>query len=145
MSALASLKLTAAKKPINQPAIVAQRNKLSKRLWEQIELARAQQTGSTFVSKKLKSIRDADGVRTTVEVAKRIKPWWFVAENGKVCVNVRYGSKLIELAKNKSAIEVGSAAELIDALTVVKTAVEAGELDSQIELASGALRSGFRK
>ena len=145
MSALASLKLTAAKKPINQPAIVAQRNKLSKRLWEQIELARAQQTGSTFVSKKLKSIRDADGVRTTVEVAKRIKPWWFVAENGKVCVNVRYGSKLIELAKNKSAIEVGSPAELIDALTIVKTAVEAGELDSQIELASGALRSGFRK
>lgn len=145
MSVLASLKLSAAKKPTNQPVIVQQRNKLSKRIWEQMELAKAQQTGGTFASKRLKSIYDADGVRKTVEVSKRIKPWWFVSDSGKVCLNVRYGSKLLELAKGKTAVEVSNGEELLRTLGVIKTAVENGELDSQIDAASGALRAGFRK
>jgi len=145
LTTLASLKLTNTRKPTQQPAIIQQRNKLAKRIWEQMELAKAQQSGGTFASKRLKSIYDADGVRKTVEVSKRIKPWWFVGDTGKVCFNVRYGSKLLELAKGKTAVEVSSAEELVRTLGVIKTAVENGELDSQIDTASGALRAGFRK
>lgn len=48
MSALTSLKLVSAKKPTNIPAVVLRRNKLSAKLWEQIELARGQTTGKPF-------------------------------------------------------------------------------------------------
>ena len=40
-------------------------------------------------------------------------------------------------------MEVNSADELIKALEIIKVAVEAGELDAQIEAASGAVRAGF--
>ena len=69
----------------------------------------------------------------------------FKNEQGKVCVSVKYGTKVIELAKGKHSVEVSSADELVKALSTIKQAVEAGELDSQIELASGALKAGFRK
>ena len=42
-------------------------------------------------------------------------------------------------------VEVNSAEELIKALEIIKVAVEAGELDTQIEAASGAVRAGFGK
>jgi hypothetical protein len=80
-----------------------------------------------------------------VSVPKRIKPWWFVGENGKVCISIRYGAKVIELAKGKSAIEVSSPDALIEALDAVSTAVLAGELDQQIEAVSGQIRSAFNK
>ena len=58
---------------------------------------------------------------------------------------MRYGSKVIELGKGKNAAEVPDLASLIEALGMVKSAVLAGELDAEIEKASGALRSGFGK
>ena len=145
MNALAQLKLTNTRKPTQQPAIIQQRTKLAKRIWEQMELAKAQQAGDTFASKRLKTIVGTDGVKRTVEVAKRVKPWWFVADTGKLCVNIRYGSKLLELAKNKTTVEVADVAELIATLEIVKAAVIEGELDQQIQAASGQLRSGFKR
>ncbi len=145
MNALAQLKLTNTRKPTQQPAIIQQRTKLAKRIWEQMELAKAQQAGDTFASKRLKTVVGTDGVKRTVEVAKRVKPWWFVADNGKLCVNIRYGSKLLELAKNKTTVEVADVAELIATLDIVKAAVIEGELDQQIQAASGQLRSGFKR
>ena len=145
MSALAQLKLTNTRKPTQQPAIIQQRTKLAKRIWEQMELAKAQQAGETFASKRLKTVVGTDGVKRTVEVAKRVKAWWFVADTGKLCVNIRYGSKLLELAKNKTTVEVADMAELIATLDIVKAAVIEGELDQQIQAASGQLRSGFKR
>jgi hypothetical protein len=146
MSALNSLKLVAVKKPRNIPAIVTRRNKLSSKLWEQINLAKSQMDGKPFVVMKYRSVKDpATGLRKQVEVPKRIKPWWFQSEQGKVCVSVKYGSWTIELAKGKPSVEVASGEELVNALTAIKQAVEAGELDQQIEIASSSLRSGFKK
>ena len=146
MSALTALKLVALKKPVHQPAIVIRRNKLSSRLWEQIQLAKGQMSGTPFVLMKFRSIKDKEtGIRKHVEVPKRIKPWWFQTEEGKVCVSIRYGSWIIELAKGKPSIRVDSGDDLVKALETVKIAVEAGDLDSQIELASSSLGSGFKK
>ena len=146
MSALNALKLVALKKPVHQPAIVIRRNKLSSRIWEQIQLAKGQMSGTPFVLMKFRSIKDKEtGVRKQVEVPKRIKPWWFQTEEGKVCVSIRYGSWIIELAKGKPSIQVDSGDDLVKALETVKAAVEAGDLDSQIELASSSLGSGFKR
>jgi hypothetical protein len=145
VSALAAFKLTATKKPSQLAPIVQQRNKLAKRIWEQIELAKAQANGGTFTSKRLKSVKDGDGIRKTIEVAKRIKQWWFVSDSGKLCLSIRYGSKLLELSKGKSAVELASGEDIVRTLEVVQTAVMSGELDAQIESASGSLRAGFKR
>lgn len=146
MSTLSSLKLVAAKKPQQMPAIQLRRNKLSNKLWEQIQLAKSQISGEPYVVTRFRSIADpATGVRKQIESPKRIRPWWFTSDLGKVCLSVRYGSWTLELAKGKSSVEVGSASELIAALETIKLAVEAGELDSQIEIASAGLKSGFKR
>ena len=146
MSALNSMKLVAAKKPAKQPPVVQRRNKLSNKLWEQVQLARAQKTGEAFAPTRMRSIRDPEtGLRKTVEVPKRVKPWWFVADNGRVCLSVKYGAKVLELARGKSAIEIAGPEELIKTLETIKTAVEAGELDGQIGAASQSLSEGFQK
>jgi hypothetical protein len=146
MSALAGLKLTAQQKPTHITPIQVRRNKLAKRLWEQMELARAQQAGTVFAPTKLRTVVQNDtGIRRQIEVAKRVKAWWFTADNGKLAVSVRYGTRLIELGKGKFAVEVGSDKDLLPVLEVLKTAVLAGELDTQIEAASVKLRSGFGK
>jgi predicted nicotinamide N-methyase len=146
MATLASLKLSGAVKPTHVPAVQLRRNKLAKRLWEQIELARAQQAGTTFAPTRLRSVRDTEtGIRRQVETNKRVKPWWFTADNGKLAVSVRYGTKLLELAKGKWAVEVGAEKELVPVLEVLKTAVLDGELDAAMETASNKLRSAFGK
>ena len=146
MSTLSQLKLVAVKKPLHTPVIELRRRKLSTKLWEQIQLAKSQISGQPFVVTKYRSVKDAEtGFRKQVEVPKRIKPWWFVSDSGKVCFSVRYGSWTIELAKGKPSVEVASAEDLVRALETVKLAVEAGELDTQIETASASLRSGFKR
>jgi hypothetical protein len=146
MATLATLKLSTAAKPTHMPAVQVRRNKLAKRLWEQMQLAKAQEAGTQFSSVKFRSYLDKDtGLRKQVEVQKRIKQWWFTADNGKLAMNVRYGARVIELAKGKSSIEIGSTDQLLSTLDLIKKAVEAGELDAQIEAAANKLREGFGK
>ena len=144
MSAFNGLKLVAAKRPQAATPIVQRRNKLSNQLWEQIELARAAAEGRTYAPVKLRNVvNKVTGERTRIEAAKRVKQWWFVAETGRVCVQVRYGTRVLELAKGKNSIEVGTGSELLAVLETVKKSVELGELDTQIEAASAAVRERF--
>ena len=144
MSQLATLKLTAAKKPATQPLIVQQRSKMAKRLFEQMELARSQRDGTAYIQMRVKTITGIEGEPKSIEVQKRVKAWWFTADNGKLCLLVRYGSKVIELARGKTAVDVTTLDELVSALATIKAAVEAGELDAQIQAASSQLREGFK-
>ncbi|WP_423680486.1 DUF6641 family protein [Undibacterium sp. WLHG33] len=146
MNTLTSLKLVAAKRPADIPPVVKRRNRLIAKIWEQTELAKGAQDGKGYAPLHTRTVKDrATGDVRRVEAPKRIKAWWFTADNGKVCLTVKYGAKILELAKGKSAIEVGTMAELIPTLDTLKTAVAAGELDAQIDTASGTLRAGFTK
>ena len=146
MATLASLKLSTAVKPTHMPTVQVRRNKLVRRLWEQMELARAQAAGTQFAPVKFRSYQDKEtGLRRQVETTKRVKQWWFTADNGKLVMNVRYGARVIELAKGKNSIEIGGADQLLPTLELIKQAVEAGELDAQIEVAANKLREGFAK
>jgi hypothetical protein len=146
MATLSTLKLSAAVKPTHMPAVQVRRNKLVRRLWEQAELAKAQQAGTQFTTTKFRTVVANDtGLRKQVEVAKRVKQWWFTADNGKLALSVRYGSKIIELAKGKYAVEIASEKELVPTLEIIKAAVLAGELDTAIDAASNKLRAGFQR
>lgn len=146
MSALNTLKFVSAKRPVAATPTMLRRNKLSSQLYQQIELARCLAEGKTYAPTRLRTVTNKDtGERKTVEVSKRIKQMWFVADNGRVCLQVRYGTKVLELARGKNSIEVGSGSELLSVLSIVKEAVEAGELDTQIEAASRAVKERFSK
>jgi hypothetical protein len=126
-------------------AVQHRRNKLAKRIWEQMELARAQQAGTQFTPTKFRSVVDREtGLRKQIETSKRVKAWWFVTESGKLTMTVRYGTKVLELAMGKQAVEVGAQKDLVTVLEVIKTAVLAGELDTAIENAASKLRDGFK-
>ena len=80
----------------------------------------------------MKRVKDEDGNVQKVEVKKRIKCWWCVTAEGKVNLTVRYGSKAIEFAKGKNAIELDNEEQVASTLLKVKEAVQAGEFDKLI-------------
>lgn len=145
MSALTTLKLTTAKKSQSTSPVSLRRNKLCKKIWEQIELAKAEANGGTFTTTRFCTVKDEDGGRRSVEIPKRVRAWWWTAENGKLALNLRHGARVIEISKGKSAVEVASASELVPTLELLKKAVEGGELDAQIESASIKLREAFKR
>ena len=146
MSALNSLKFVSAKRPTQLPEIQVRRNKMGNRLWSQIQLATALQKGQNYTEKRFRTVRDKHtGETRSLEQNKRVRQMWFVGENGKVCLQVKYGSRVLEFAKGKNAIEVNSADELINALTTLKAAVENGEMDAQLNAAADAVKERFKK
>ena len=124
---------------------VQRRNKLNKKIAEQIQLAQAHLAGTNYTGTRLRTIRDDDGIRRMVEVPKKVRAWWWNAENGKIALNVRYGARVVEITKGKTAVEVATPNDLIPTLELIKKAVDAGELDIQLETASVKLREGFVK
>ena len=143
LDSLNTLKFTDAKRPKNQPPMVQRRNKLISKLWEQIELAKAKHSGKDFVIKRHKNVKDLEGNIKSIEKPKRIKPWWFTSTTGSLCINVFYGSKLLELANDKTAIEAANLENVIEILELLKREAEIGTFDAAIEAASLQLRSRF--
>jgi len=143
---LGSLKLTNAKKPRSLPAIVKKRTKILQKLLEQRELVLAQIEERNYVPKRLRTVRDVStGERIVREMPVRIKPWWWLGERGEILFAVFYGSKMLELAKGKSAIEVTKTDDLLPAIDIVINSIKNSELDVQLEIASNKLRDGFKK
>ena len=147
MSAFSGLKLVAAKRPQTAAPAVVRRAKLAGQLDEQMELVRANAAGTTYAPMRMRYVLDkATGLRSSVEHAKRVRQWWWlVPETGRVCLQVFYGTRILDLAMGKNSIDVGSNAELLSVLETVKKCVELGELDAQIEAASAAVRARFVK
>jgi hypothetical protein len=145
-SILSSLKLTSAKRQQVSNPIEFRRQKISTKLKEQVALAIALKNGETYTAKRLHTVTDSDGIRQSVEVSKRVKPLWFT-QNSKVFVQLRYGSKVVPLTTkgDKNSVEVASADDLIEVLKKLDQAVLAGELDTQIEVASEGVRARFAK
>ena len=112
---------------------------------EQLQLATALKEGRLYAPKRLKTVTNDAGERVAIETVKRVKEWFWTTPTNKINLSVRYGSKTLELAKGKNAIELGTQDELIETLAVLQQAVISGELDEAINLASDKLRAGFGK
>jgi len=52
---------------------------------------------------------------------------------------------VLELALGKFAVEIASPAQLIPTLELIKTAIDAGELDEQLALTAGSVRASFKR
>ena len=144
---LSSLKVINAVKQIANDSTQFRREKLCKKLDEQINLAIAVSEGNTYTVKRQRNIKDKEnGLTTTVEVNKRVRQWWFVnRDTNKVALQLRYGTKVIEFAKGKNAIEVNSGDELITTLQKLRTATMRGELDEIITTTSLLVKARFKK
>jgi hypothetical protein len=69
----------------------------------------------------------------------------FTTDGGKTAIAVRYGARVLELAKGKFAVEVPSPAQLIPTLELIRTAIDAGELDEQLEATAGSVKASFKR
>ena len=141
---LSSLKITNVVRQTTTNTSEFRKNKLLKKLDEQIALATAQKNGELFTVKRLKNVKDENGNSTQIEVLKRVSPW-FWADNNKTFVQIRYGTRVLELQKGKNTIETASSDDLVKALAIVRSSVANGELDSVIEAASVKVRERFGK
>src|SRR6056297_2500870 len=134
MSLLNSLKLVSFS-PANNNTVEAQRRqKLIVKIDEQLALA----ANADYKPTIIKRVKDADGNVQKVEVEKRVKRWWSTTADGKINLTVRYGSKPIEFAKGKNAIELDGEEKVAATLLKVKEAVQAGEFDKLIETSLAA-------
>jgi hypothetical protein len=146
MSGLNALKLVQAKREKGNSPQHARRQKLSTKLAEQIQLAKAQQSGAEFSPVRVRTVKDeSTGQSRKVEVPKKLKPWWWTDDKGKLCITVRYGARTLEIVEGKNAIETDNIADVITSLQVIRSAVDAGELDKRIDAVMGAVKAGFTK
>ena len=142
---LSSLKITNVVRQNKTNTNEFRKTKLIKKLDEQISLATAQKNGELFTVKRMKNVKDeGSGETSQIEVSKRINAW-FWTDNSKTFLQIKYGTKVLELQKGKNTIECASQDELIKTLLLVKSAVASGELDAVIEAASVKVRERFWK
>jgi hypothetical protein len=126
---------------------VQRRHKLVNGLHQQLALVEALKNNQTYAPKKMRTFTDKlSGERKTIETVKRVKEWFWVGENGKINLAVKYGAKTLPLNKRgANAIECANSDELIKTLVSLKAAVLDGELDDAIAEMSTAIRSRFAK
>ena len=146
MSGLSALKLVQAKREKGTSPQHARRQKLSTKLAEQIQLAKALQSGTEFSPVRVRTVKDeVTGQSRKVEVPKKLKPWWWTDDKGKLCITVRYGARTLEIVEGKNAIETDSIADVIASLQVIRSAVDSGELDRRIDTVMGQVKAGVVK
>ena len=80
----------------------------------------------------MRAVADDNGGVRAVGVEKRVLRWWCMSTDGTVQLTVRYGSRVLELAKGMDAVELASADELVPVLEQFKAAAELGEMDDMV-------------
>ena len=136
MSIIASLTLIEFKPQNANGRIHIRRRKLVEKIDQQIKLA----SDPNYAPCKVVWVKDESGVEQRREIPKRVKRWWVNNVDGTVQLTIRYGSKALELAKGKSAIECAVAGEVGPTLQKVKDAVLSGELDPMLDKQVGPVR-----
>jgi len=129
MQLLKSLKLVHYEHSTHRNPRLYRRHKLLTKLDEQLQLAR----NSSYQPTKTQFVADAEGNMQQVQRSKRIRRWWATKADGTVQLTIRYGSKPLELAKGKNAVEIASESELVGTLEQIRAAVKQVELDELIE------------
>ena len=147
MPVLTNLKLVTSQKQRTVSPIVQRRQKLIDKIDEQLRSCEAQKAGEVYAPKRMRTYTNKHtGERMTVEAVKRVKNWFWIADDGKINLSIKYGSKTLALnKKGANAIQLTSGDELIAVLSSLKAAVAEGELDEAINEVSSITRDGFKK
>ena len=128
MELLKTLKLTRYQWSNTNNPVLQRRIELAAGVTEQIQLAE----NPNYKSHSVRTVADENGEVREVEVGKRVLRWWRVGADGTVELTVRYGSRVLELAKGMDAVELASKDELVPVLEQFKAAAELGEMDEMI-------------
>jgi len=125
---LSSLKVIARPEIVKSP-VLAKRMKLIERLEEQLAMVTAKLANQPFSAFKAKTAKDPEsGEKKTVNVPRKIRPWFF-DNNGHFYLELKFGGKVLELQPQMPTIDIGEFAELTNVFELIMTATEKGELD----------------
>ncbi len=133
---MTDIKFVQARKAGPLPAVVARRNKLIRGIWEQMEAAKAAAGGQPYAPMVVRNVRGDDGIRRSVEVPKRIRPWHWTGEDGKTYLSLRYGTRELSMDKGANAVAIPKPQDLLPTLAALKDMAAAGEFDAAIVAAS---------
>lgn len=132
MKHLSKLKLVAAQQRRALSKIEQRRVKLIAKLEEQLAMAEALLSGDRYQPMRKVWQTNAEGERVRIERPKKVRPWYWLNASG-CFFSVYYGSKLIKLEGEMTAISIGDRSELPEVIQAAIEAVRAGELDEPIE------------
>jgi len=94
----------------------------------------------------LKSIRRQQSlVEAYKSGEKTFRTWFWMNEDGKIYLQIKYGKVALELGKGKYAIQCNSLDDVASNLTIVETLVNKGEFDAMLSTISKEIRSKFTK
>ena len=75
---------------------------------------------------------------------RKVSPWWWTDKDGNYLMAIKYGSKVIELAKGKPAVQAETLDQIIEVLKSLKLAASNGELDVLLTQAGELIRKRFK-
>ena len=137
MIQLADVKLVSAVRPTFQDLVTLKRSKFISRVSEQLEIANHLMKGEQI---PFTSFHDP----VSLKRPRKVSPWWWTDKDGKYLLTIKYGSKVIELAKGKPAVQAETLDQIIEVLKCLKLATSNGELDLHLTQASELIRKKFK-
>jgi len=132
MKYLNKLKLVAQQQKRLQTKAEMRRAKLIGRLEEQLAMAEAFVKGERYMKTRKVWLTNEEGVRGPVDRPKRLRSWYWGSQDG-FFLNIWYGNKMLDIQDGLTAIQVGKREDIPNVIRSVMEAVNAGELDVQIE------------
>ena len=132
MKHLGRLKLVAVAQKHVQSKSEHRRAKLIEKLEDQLAMAEALIKGESFHKYKQVWGHNEHGERVRLDREKRVRAWYWMSAAG-CYFSVFYGSRVMKLDGDNTAITVGARDKLPEIIRAVIEAVKAGELDKSIE------------
>ena len=135
MKHLSKFKLVAAAQKHVHSKTDHRRVKLIEKLDDQLAMAEALIKGEIYRKYKQVWIQNEYGDRVSHDREKRVRAWYWMSAAG-CYFSVFYGSRVMKLEGDNTAITVGTSDKLPEVIRTVIEAVKAGELDASIEEAA---------
>ena len=135
MKHLSKFKLVAVAQNHVQSKTDHRRVKLIENLDDQLAMAEALIKGEIYRKYKQVWIQNEHGERVSHDCEKRVRAWYWMSAAG-CYFSVFYGSRVMKLEGDNTAITVGTRDKLPEIIRTVIEAVKAGELDASIEEAA---------
>lgn len=134
MTNLSKLKFTTVQRVNSNNPTISRRNKLIDALKQQLHAHKLFTKKETCFVTKRAIVRNADGIKQTVEKKVELKRWFFEKDN-QWFVQCKYGTKVLLLNGKDNAVVVSKLEDVKQVFDTFLLAIENGELDTVIESA----------
>lgn len=134
MTNLSKLKFTTVQRVNSNNPTITRRNKLIDALKQQLHAHKLFTKKETCFVTKRAVVRNADGIKQTVEKKVELKRWFFEKDN-QWFVQCKYGTKVLLLNGKDNAVVVSKLEDVKKVFDTFLLAIENGELDTVIESA----------